>query len=346
MFMDLILAAQCRYGKPFILTLLLVKLMKYKLSSSVLTWLRCFDAAARNNSFTKAAAELHVTQGSVSQQVKLLEEHLGVPLFHRTRRSLVLSQDGFRLAMAVGQSFQVLNDALGQIQNSGQNHALNLSCSPSFAMMWLTPRMGQLLREHPDLSVRVHGEFQALDRFRMEEEQIEAGIRFDLGHYSDLDAVEFLDEWLMPVASPAFIAAHPEIRQPSDLPSSLMLHDAMPWDNAPEDAEWATWLEGVDAPLPALHEGLHFNLSQLAVTAALTGQGVAMGRLALVLDDLLKGRLVQLFSRPVRSRASYHFISMHQPKENLSIIEIWLQRESKRFKKARDAWFKTLACKP
>lgn len=315
--------------------------MKYKLSPSLLTWLRCFDAAARNNSFTKAAAELHVTQGSVSQQVKHLEEHLGVALFHRTRRSLVLSQDGFRLAMAVSQSFQVLDDALGHVRRSGGNQALSLSCSPSFAMVWLTPRLGQLLRENPDLSVRVHGEFQALDRFRMEEEHIQAGIRFDPGNYSDLYAEKFLDEWLVPVVSPAFIAAHPEIKQPADLPSAFMLHDAVPWDNAPEYTEWNTWLEGVGSPLPATHDGQHFNLSQLAITAALTGQGVAMGRMALVLDDLIKGRLVPLFGTPVQSKASYYFISARQRIENVSNIEAWLQRESKRFQRARATWFKT-----
>lgn len=315
--------------------------MKYKLSPSLLTWLRCFDAAARNNSFTKAAAELHVTQGSVSQQVKRLEDHLGVVLFHRTRRSLVLSQDGFRLAIAVSQSFQVLDDALGQLRRNG-NQALSLSCSPSFAMVWLTPRLGQLLRENPDLSVRVHGEFQALDRYRMEEEHIQAGIRFDLGRYSDLYAEEFLDEWLIPVASPSFIAAHPEIKQPADLPSAFMLHDAVPWDNAKEYTEWNTWLEGVDSPVPATHDGQHFNLSQLAITAALTGQGVAMGRMALVLDDLTKGRLAPIFATPVRSKASYYFISNSQGMENIGIIETWLNRESKRFQQVRDAWLKTL----
>lgn len=313
--------------------------MKYRLSPSLLTWLRCFDAAARNNSFTKAAAELHVTQGSVSQQVKLLENHLGVPLFHRKQRSLVLSPDGFRLAIAVNQSFQILDNGLTQIRRNGQNQVLSLSCSPSFAMMWLTPRMGQLLREHPDLSVRVHGEFQALDRSRMEEENIQAGIRFDPGSYSDLSATNFLDEWLVPVASPSFIADHPEIKQPADLPSACMLHDAMPWDNAPEYVEWNTWLEGVGIPLPASHDGLHFNLSQLALTAALTGQGVAMGRFALVLDDLLSGRLIQLFSKPVRSKASYYFISMRKPAEDSSVIESWLLRESRQFQQARDRWF-------
>ncbi|PLC48137.1 LysR family transcriptional regulator [Pollutimonas subterranea] len=316
--------------------------MKHKLSPSLLTWLRCFDAAARNNSFTKAAAELHVTQGSVSQQVKRLEDHLGVALFHRARRNLELSQEGLRLAIAVSQSFQVLDDALGQIHGSGRNQALSLSCSPSFAMVWLTPRLGQLLRENPELSVRVHGEFQALDRSRMDQEHIQAGIRFDLGRYSDLYAEKLLDEWLIPVASPAFMAAHPELKKPADLPSAFMLHDAMPWDRAEEYTEWNTWLEGVGSPVPATHDGQLFNLSQLAVTAALTGQGVAMGRMALVLDDLIKGRLAPFFATPVRSKASYYFISTSQGMENISIIEDWLNRESKQFQHVRDIWLKTL----
>jgi LysR family glycine cleavage system transcriptional activator len=312
--------------------------MKYKLSSSMLTWLRCFDAAARNNSFTKAAAELHVTQGSISQQVKNLEESFGVLLFHRTHRSLLLTQDGLLLARAVRKSFQVLDDVLGELGPHGKNQAVSLSCSPSFAMMWLTPRMGDLLREYPAISIRIHGEFQALNRFRMEQEHIHAGIRFDLGTYPDLHAIEFLDEWLVPVASPGFIAAHPEIKQPSDLPTSLMLHDAMPWDNAPEYVEWNTWLDGAGLPLPATHNGQYFNLSQLALTAALTGQGVAMGRAALVLHDLMAGRLVSLFALPVRSKAAYHFISAHQCLDGVDDIEHWLLQEGNRFRQLRSSW--------
>ena len=313
--------------------------MRENLSASVLTWLRCFDAAARNNSFTKAAAELHLTQGAVSQQVKNLEEWLGIRLFHRMARQLTLTEQGFVLAIAVQQSFQGLHDALASLRQSGRmDDAMSFSCSPSFALMWLTPRISGLMAANPDLALRVQGEFHHLDRVRMEQEQIRAAIRFDTGGYRDLHAVEFLDEWLIPVASPAFMAAHPHIRTPEQLPPSLMLHDAMPWEDAPQHVEWNTWLEGIGLPRPVQHTGLQFNLSQLALAAARSGQGVAMGRAALVLDDLKSGHLLRVFKEVVPSRAVYHFVTPRRRTEAMNRIESWLLAEGERFRRVRNRW--------
>lgn len=312
--------------------------MRENLSSSVLTWLRCFDAAARNSSFTKAAAELHLTQGAVSQQVKNLEAWLGLPLFHRTARSLSLTEQGYRLAIAVQHSFQGLHVALAELRQSRREQVTGLSCSPSFALMWLTPRMASLLGKNPDLTLRIQGEFHYLDRIRMEQEQIQAAIRFDPGGYRDLHALAFLDEWLVPVASPRFLADHPQIIQPADLPVSLMLHDAMPWENAPEHVEWDTWLQAVGVSIAEPHSGVQFNLSQLALAAARSGQGVAMGRMALVLEDLRLGHLVQVFPQVVESRASYQFVTQRRRSDNMNRIEHWLLEEGQSFRVERDRW--------
>ncbi len=312
--------------------------MRTPLSSSLLTWLRYFDAAARHNSFTLAAAELHVTQGAVSQQVKNLEQWLGTPLFHRRPRKLELSQEGLQLKLAVKESFQILESTLSRMQTQGKESALNLNCSPSFAMRWLTPRISNLLRQHSDLTLRVFGEFHLLDRMRMEQDSIEAAIRFDPGEYSDVRAVEFLDEWLVPVASPAFIATHPEIRVAADIPGSLMLHDASPWQQAEECVEWNHYLARVGLPVPERHDGQRFNLSQLALSAAMTGQGIAIGRLALVLEDVMAGSLVPLFQHAVASRASYHYVSVPTKNPRLALIETWLFREGQVFSQQRNAW--------
>jgi len=314
--------------------------MSARIFPSLLTWLRYFDAAARQGSFTRAAAELHVTQGAVSQQVKNLEEWLGTPLFHRTQRKLVLSESGLRLKLAVKESFHILESTLGPMRVHDNEGTLSLNCSPSFAMRWLTPRLGNLLRGHPEISVRVYGEFHALDKIRMEQDRIEAAIRFDPGDYSDVRAVEFLDEWLVPVASPAFIAAHPQIRAPADLPSGIMLHDVSPWERAQECEEWNNWLDVMGLPIPAAHDGPRFNLSQLALSAALAGQGVAMGRLALVAEDLMSGRLVPLFNLAAPSRASYHYVSASLPRARLELIEAWLVREGASFRQQRNRWCK------
>lgn len=312
--------------------------MKIALSTSLLVWIRAFDAAARHGSFTRAATELHVSQGAVSQQVKSLEQWLGVPLFHRAHRKLALSPDGQRLSLAVRESLDILQTALGRMRVDARHASIRLSCSPSFAARWLTPRLGNVLREHPQLSLRVYGEFHRLDRARMQADGMHAAVRFDTGDYTDLRAIAFLDEWLVPVAAPAFLAEHPQLCQPGCPPAAMMLHDASPWQNAEEHEEWNTWLRGLSLPVPAEHDGQRFNMSQLAVSAALAGQGVAMGRLSLVLEDLAAGRLVPLLKRAVRSRASYFFIAGDDGDERIALLQAWLQQEGRRFRRERNAW--------
>ncbi|MGY8523915.1 LysR substrate-binding domain-containing protein [Paracidovorax citrulli] len=308
------------------------------LSASLLGWLRCFEAAARHCSFTQAAAELCVTQGAVSQQVKHLEQWLDRPLFLRTPRALVLTPEGERLRFVLRESFEAIEGTLGQLRRRGEAGPVALSCSPSFAMRWLTPRMGDFFRDYPDIGLRVYGEFHALDRTRMVREGIDAAVRFDPGAYEDVRARRFLDEWLMPVASPAFVAAHPEIRTPADLRGSLLLHDVSPWDGAGEFEEWRYWLEHAGVAVPDLEQGQRFNLSQLAVSAALAGQGVAIGRTALILEDLQAGRLVDLFGVHVASEAGYYFVSAHGQTPQVARIEAWLVAEGARFQAARAPW--------
>lgn len=308
------------------------------LSSSLLGWLRCFEAAARHCHFTQAADELCVTQGAVSQQVKHLEQWLGRPLFLRTPRALVLTPEGERLRFVLRESFEAIEGTLRQLRRRDEAGPVSLSCSPSFAMRWLTPRMGNFFREYPDIGLRVYGEFHALDRTRMVRDDIDAAVRFDAGAYDDVRARLFLDEWLMPVASPEFVAAHPEIRTPADLRGCHLLHDVSPWDGAGEFDEWRGWLEQAGVTVTDVGQGQRFNLSQLAVGAALAGQGIAMGRTALVLEDLEAGRLVDLFGLHVPSDAAYYFVSAHGQSPQVAKIEAWLVAEGARFQAARAPW--------
>lgn len=319
-------------------------MIKNHLSSSLLTWLRCFDAVARHNSFTRAARELHVTQGSVSQQVKKLEDYLGVPLFHRVGKSLSLTREGARLSLVSGQSFESLNQAVGKLRRdprSANAAPLNLSCSPSFAMLWLTPRVSDLLQGQSGVTVRIYGEYHMLDRVGMGLSGIQAGIRFDPGHYVDLNEEMFLDEWILPVTTPEFLSRHPQIRSIADMAPSMMLHDENPWHGATQNVEWNTWLEAMDQP-PSRPGGVYFNLSQLAVVAALTGHGIAMGRLALVYDELKSGRLMAPFPWAVKSRASYRFISGKKSSDTNEHLRQWLHTTSDQFVLERDALLRDL----
>ena len=313
--------------------------MDIRLTPSLLAWLRCFEATARCHSFTRAASELCVTQGAVSQQVKHLEDWLGRALLLRTPRSLVPTPEGQWLAVVLRESFQAIEGTLGQLRETRPDQPTGLSCAPSFAMGWLTPRLGDFYRAHPDVGLRVVGEFHALDRERMARDDVEAAVRFDLGDYRDLQATAFLDEWLVPVASPAFLLANPELCEPGDLRPAMLLHDDSPWAGAGPTQEWGDWLRHAGVDLSDLAAGHHFNLSQLAVGAALAGQGVAIGRAALVLDDLAAGRLVAPFGRPMRSRASYFFVTGMAPSAAVLQVQDWLAAQAARFRLRRDAVF-------
>jgi DNA-binding transcriptional LysR family regulator len=287
-------------------------------------------------SFTKAAAELCVTQGAVSQQVKQLEGFLQRPLFLRSPRALVLTPEGQWLATVVRESFQAIEGTLAQLRVRQSPGTLALSCAPSFAMGWLTPRLGDFFRAHPEIGLRVIGEFHALDRGRMARDEVAAAVRYDLGQYPDLLATEILDEWLLPVASPAFLAAHPQLRSPFDLQPAMLLHDSSAWDGAGPYEEWEHWLRQAGVALSGLEQGHHFNLSQLAQGAALAGQGLAMGRAALVLEELASGRLVAPFGLPVRSRAAYYFVSAVQRSTPTETVLAWLRAQAGSFRVQRD----------
>lgn len=323
------------------------------LSPSLLSWLRCFDAAARSRSFTAAAAQLCITQGAVSQQVKQLEQWLRRPLFLRSPRQLVLTPEGLRLHGVLRESFDALETVLLQLRAPAAGEPLVLSCAPSFAMGWLTPRLGDFFRQHPGQDVRVVSEFETLDRARMAQRGLGAAVRYDLGGYADLDDQPFLDEWLLPVASPAWLAAHPGVRSAADLRPEHLLHDDQAWHGADAHEEWRQWLQaalpaGLPGPLAAAmvpgaqatSAGRYFNLSQLSLAAAAAGQGVALGRGALVLDDLASGRLLAPWPLPdgqraLPGRARYRLVAPADAAASVAPVRAWLQAQAQAFAQQR-----------
>lgn len=314
------------------------------LSSSLLTWLRTFEAVVRCRSFTRAAQDLSITQGAVSQQVRQLEAWAGKPLLMRSARSLAPNAEGERLATVLSTSLQAIEQVLAQIRTPDVPDKLLLSCSPTFAMSWLTPRLGDFYRRLPEVGLQVLAEFHPLDARRMQTEGLGAALRYDLGHYPDLQAQPVLDEVLLPVASPGFMAEHPGLRSPADLDAASLLHDESPWPGARPGEEWLHWLGCAGAPMgpERLQQGRVFNLSMLAVGAALAHQGVAMGRLSMVLDDLLTGRLVLPFPAYAPSRAAYHLVTGTHPPAAVALVGAWLTEQAAAFKLRRDAYLAAL----
>lgn len=317
------------------------------LSPSSLAWLRCFDAAARLRSFTRAAQELHVSQGAVSQQVKKLEEWLGHTLLLRTPSGLRLTPRGEELFAVTCATFRDLDTTVRGLHTAGRRGPVNVSSPPSFAMLWLTLRLGDFYRTHPHLTLRIVGEFVRVDRELMASEGIAAAVRFDTCEAAAPEAVELFDEWLVPVAAPAFMQAHPNLRNARDLEGKNLLHAADPSEMSAPTEEWAQWLAEAGVPFrdSALSEGAQFNLSQLAVQAALGGQGIAMARVALVQGYLLQGRLLVPFRRRIRARGSYRIIGSPSHPQTRTILD-WLVDQAHGFEHQRDALFDSAGIVP
>lgn len=312
------------------------------ITPSLLTWIRSFDSTARHQSFTLAAKELNVTQASISQQVKNLEDFLGCPLFTRTSRQLEFTSHGKKLFNASTKSFNILDQTIKGIKAELNNEATPVSCSPSFALTWLTPRISSLSQQKPQLKIKINGEFHLIDSQNLSTDDAIAAIRYDRDEYHSLKVTEFLDEWLIPVANADFINRHRNINFAKHIPSELMLHDAQPWDGAPKNAEWQMWLAGQGNKQTIEDTGMYFNLSILSIAAAIAGQGIAIGRMALVLEHLKQGILHPLVPFPVKSQASYKFITLKSQKKDINIIALsdWLRNEGDLFKKERSAYLK------
>jgi len=317
---------------------------KQFLTPLILHSIKYFDAAARNLSFTKAAAELHVTQGAISQQIRGLEEQIGVPLFIRLPRGLMLTREGERLHKAVHRALRDLESELQAIQPAAQTKSIFVRSSPSFSMMWLMPRLGSFSRLHPDIEIRLRGELFGMPPARMTAESIDLVVLY--GQESELpagDAFFLMPEYLLPVAAPAYLERTEPISGAGSFARHTLLHDDAPWENAPPFAEWSEWAAKAalseDVTVEAVcHHGHQYNLSQLAINAALCAQGIAMARSSLVIDELKAGELLPAVPVSVKSSAGYWLILNESRRESSSVkvFKDWIASECNSFSSVRD----------
>ncbi len=264
--------------------------------------LRTFEAAARHQGFTKAAAELGVTPAAVSSQIRALEDQLGVRLFFRTSRTVRPTEAGTVLLAAVGEALDIVARAVEEIRGSGRKRIV-VTATASFAAKWLVPRLDRFRALHPDAEVRIDVSDGLADVARGE---ADVGIRFGNGVYPGLRADQLFEELVFPVCAPRLLDGAYPLRRPDDLRHHSLLHVA--WRAQGESwPDWRMWLlaagvEGVDAT-----RGLHFNNTAIAVQAALAGQGVALGNTSLVADDLAAGRLVRPFELALKGPARFAY---------------------------------------
>ena len=248
--------------------------------------LKAFEAAARHESFTRAAAELCVTQGAVSHQVKALEAELGVKLFRRERQRLAITRAGREYLAVVRDAFDRValgTERLVQRQSSG---VLTVSTSPDFAAKWLVNRLGRFAEAHPEIDLRIAAQMHHVDFAR---EDVDLAVRHGDGNWPGLASVSLCPEELFAVCSPKLLADDRGAGHASVVLKFPLLHfnDRNDWDR---------WLAAAGlADAEAIH-GPVFNHASMLIDAAVNGQGIALARTSLAAWDLLNGRLVRLLS--------------------------------------------------
>jgi LysR family transcriptional regulator, glycine cleavage system transcriptional activator len=290
--------------------------------------LRAFEAAARHLSFTRAAAELHVTQTAISHQIKALEERLGVRLFRRLPRGLLLTEAAQRLLPPVRDAFDQIALATERLAAGGAGATLTVSVLPSFAAKWLVPRLGRLRAAHPDLDLRISASSELVDFAR---DDVDVGIRMGSGVYPGLRVERLFGEALVPVCSPLLREGPHPLLRPEDLAHHVLLHDD-------DYAGWELWLRLAGVPGVLARRGPVFTDSGMVVQAAAEGQGVALARRVLAAGDLAAGRLVQPFDVSIPHDLAYYLVcpeaTAEQPK--IAAFRSWLLAESQGEARAGD----------
>jgi DNA-binding transcriptional LysR family regulator len=262
-----------------------------------------FEAVARRGSITAAAAERFITQSAMSRQIQALETALGTPLFQRRHRALALTAAGQRLLVATSAALAQLGDAVASIRAPQARARLALTTTPSFAGLWLIPRLAGFTRDHPGVDVRLDASFERRD---LQRDGFDLAVRY--GPVASADGERLFGEVLVPVCSPALLRRknHP-LRTPADLVHHTLLQvAASPGGNMP--LEWEPWLRQLGQPQLQPQAQLTFNNYNEAVAAALAGQGVTLGRRPLI-DSLLKKRqLVVPFGEATDTARAYFLV--------------------------------------
>lgn len=278
--------------------------------------LRAFEAAARHLSFKKAAEELHLTPSAVSQQIKSLEEYLGVSLFRRLTRALELTEHATAMLPKLREGFDCLAAAIETTRLAAAD-TLTLTAPPSFATHWLIPRLTHFTTAHPEIALNLGSGSDSVDRrgeaaafseglFDPRDDNSAVAIRYGAGSYPGYYVERIFAPMYVPVCSPALLARLP-VREPGDLSAHVLIHD----DTIEESGRrsiWRTWLEAAGVPEINTGRGPRFSNAVLAIKAALAGQGVVLALEPMVKDDIAAGRLVMPLDIAAPSPYAYFLV--------------------------------------
>jgi LysR family transcriptional regulator, glycine cleavage system transcriptional activator len=291
--------------------------------------LRAFEAVARRLNFSDAADELHVTQSAVSRQIKGLEEELGAPLFTRGTRHVELTGSGSALLRVVAPWLDRLDANVRQIRQSRGRRAVHLTTFPSFASLWLLPRIEAFQRAHPDLDIRVSANDRLVD---LEDPEIDLALRHCKPSVAPPGAQRMFGEVMTPVISRGLAddihdGKAPPLHAASDLARFTLIEED---DHRASGAQlsWRPWLQAHGQEKLEPRRWIYLNYTYQQVQAALAGQGVALVRLALVAEQLQSGDLVEPFGVAGRAPSDYAYwlITTHagQAREEVTQFCKWV----------------------
>ncbi|PIB49899.1 LysR substrate-binding domain-containing protein [Pseudomonas sp. 2822-17] len=274
--------------------------------------LHTFWVTAQCCNFTRAAEQLHITQGAVSRQIAGLESHLGYALFQRQARGLSLTEEGREWSLRAQQVFGLLGDAVELIGNRRQTLQLKAS---TCVMRWLLPRLMQWQKERPDVPVELTTTVAYTVDFRRE--QFDAAVIYAPIAEQSAEARHLFDEQLTPVCAPGLLTG---LHAPQDLQQQVLLHPTR------DERDWALWLKAANTHVSNLSQGHHFETLDLAMTVASQGSGVAIGDSALIGEDVKAGRLVMPFALRVSTGMGYYLVYPPgtKPSTGLEALMDWL----------------------
>ena len=286
-----------------------------------LTWLRAFEAAARHRSIKGAAEELSVTPAVISQQVSALEKHLGIELFRRAHHRLFLMVAGESYLPKLKQAFDLIASGTRELYAGEHQDTLTVRVPSSFSILWLAPRLERFHARCPHLAIRL----TALGReTEFPTAEIDLEIRNGTGRWPGVESVLLLEEEVSPVCSP--LLAHGP--RPLQTPSDLLRHKLLHVNGYLED--WRMWFRAAGVELPEVPVGDLFDQSVTAIQAAASGFGVALGRTALVANELSAGRLIAPFAVALRGEDAYWvtYRKSSADRPGLAAFRDWLLEEA------------------
>ena len=283
--------------------------------------LRAFVEVGQQGSIKAAAQSLNVTSGAVSQQIRLLEDRVGMALFTRERSGLRLTEAGAGVHPGLLQAFEQIETALQSLQQISSRQTLTVSTVATFAASWLVPRLGRFNQRYPHIEVRVEATSALVD---MRRDRVDVALRHGLGVYPGLQVTRLMAPVLVPVASPALLPASSNLSEPQDCLDFPLLHDS-------ERADWPLWLNahGVGKD-PRAERGTALEDDFLLIRAAGAGQGLALVPQEYATEEIAAGRLVQVMDKPWPARFAYYVVTRPdamQRDEVRAFVE-WIMEEA------------------